>query len=90
MHSAGFAQVEAAKADGRWDNAYAGSAGMVIPQDFLEALATMPTAKALFDTLDRKNLFAIYYRLHTAKRPSTRAKRMAKILAQLERGETFH
>jgi uncharacterized protein YdeI (YjbR/CyaY-like superfamily) len=87
---AGLAQVEAAKADGRWDNAYAGSAGMVIPQDFLDALATMPAARAFFETLDRKNLFAIYYRLHTAKRPETRAKRMAQILAQLERGERFH
>jgi uncharacterized protein YdeI (YjbR/CyaY-like superfamily) len=90
MTPAGLAQVEAAKADGRWDNAYAGSAGMTIPQDFLDALATMPAAKAFFERLDRKNLYPIYYRLHTAKRPETRAKRMAQILAQLERGERFH
>jgi uncharacterized protein YdeI (YjbR/CyaY-like superfamily) len=90
MTPAGLAHVEAAKADGRWGNAYAGSAGMIIPQDFLDALETAPAAKAFFQTLDRKNLYPIYYRLQTAKRPETRAKRMAQILAQLERGERFH
>ena len=90
MAPAGLAQVEAAKADGRWDKAYAGSATMTIPQDFLDALETRPKAKAFFLTLDRKNLYPIYYRLHTAKKPETRAKRMALMLAQLERGERFH
>ena len=90
MTPAGLDHVEAAKADGRWDNAYAGSATMTIPQDFLDALEAMPSAKAFFATLDRKNLYPIYYRLHAAKRPETRAKRMAQILAQLERGERFH
>jgi uncharacterized protein YdeI (YjbR/CyaY-like superfamily) len=90
MTPAGLAHVNAAKADGRWEGAYAGSAAMVIPQDFLDALETMPGAKAFFETLDRKNLYPIYYRLQTAKRPETRAKRMAQILAQLERGERFH
>ena len=90
MTPAGFAHVEAAKADGRWDSAYLGSAAMTIPQDFLDALGTMPAAMAFFQTLDRKNLYPIYYRLHTAKRPETRAKRLAQILAQLDRGERFH
>ena len=90
MTPAGLAHVDAAKADGRWHDAYAGSAAMVIPQDFLDALETIPDAKAFFETLDRKNLYPIYYRLQTAKRPETRAKRMAQILAQLERGERFH
>ncbi|WP_457090145.1 YdeI/OmpD-associated family protein [Microvirga sp. P5_D2] len=90
MTPAGLAHVDAAKADGRWEGAYAGSAAMVIPQDFLDALETMPDAKAFFETLDRKNLYSIYYRLQTAKRPETRAKRIAQILAQLERGERFH
>lgn len=90
MAPAGLAHVEAAKKDGRWENTYAGSAGMVIPQDFLDALEQNPAAKAFFATLDRKNLYPIYYRLQTAKRPETRAKRMAAILAQLERGERFH
>jgi uncharacterized protein YdeI (YjbR/CyaY-like superfamily) len=90
MTSFGQAQVDAAKADGRWESAYAGSAEMVIPQDFLDALETLPAAKAFFETLDRKNLYPIYYRLHTAKRPETRARRMEKILDQLGRGERFH
>ena len=90
MTPAGLVHVEAAKADGRWDSAYSGSAAMTIPQDFLDALETMLAAKAFFLTLDRKNLYSIYYRLHTAKRPETRAKRLAQILAQLDRGERFH
>lgn len=87
---AGLAHIEAAQADGRWESAYAGSATMVIPQDFLDALEAMPAAKAFFDTLNRTNLYAIYYRLHTAKRPETRARRMAHILAQLDCGERLH
>lgn len=90
MTPAGLSHVEAARADGRWESAYAGSAGMVIPQDFLDALEASPAAKMFFATLDRKNLYAIYYRLQTAKRPETREKRMADILARLERGERFH
>lgn len=90
MMPAGLVHVEAAKADGRWENAYAGSAGMVMPQDFLDALAKLPKAQAFFETLDRRNLYPIYYRLQTAKRPETRAKRMADIFARLERGERFY
>ena len=90
MFPAGLAHVEAAKADGRWDNAYAGSAAMTIPQDFLDALEEKPRAKAFLETLDRKNLYPIYYRLQTAKKSETRARRMAKILSQLDRGEKFH
>ncbi len=87
---AGLAHVQAARAEGRWDTAYEGSATMVIPRDFLEALAAMPEAEAFFRTLDRKNLYPIYYRLQTAKRPETRVRRMQQILAQLARGERFH
>jgi uncharacterized protein YdeI (YjbR/CyaY-like superfamily) len=90
MAPAGLAQVETAKTDGRWDSAYASSATMTIPQDFLDALETRPEAKAFFLTLDRKNLFSIYYRLQAAKKPETRARRMALILEQLERRERFH
>ena len=90
MTPAGLAHVEAARADGRWDAAYEGSATMVIPQDFLDALAALPEAEAYFRTLDRKNLYPICYRLQTAKRPETRARRMQQILDQLNRGERFH
>ena len=90
MTPAGSVHVEAARAEGRWDTAYEGSAAMVIPQDFLDALAALPEAEAFFRTLDRKNLYPIYHRLQTAKRPETRARRMQQILEHLARGERFH
>lgn len=90
MTPAGLRHIDAAKADGRWTNAYAGSAAMEIPADFLEALERNPLAKDFFATLDRKNLYAIYYRLTTAKRPETRDKRMNAILEQLARAQRFH
>lgn len=90
MTEAGQRHVDNAKADGRWENAYAGSSEMEIPPDFLDALERDPAAKAFFATLDRKNLYPIYYRLHTAKRPETRAKRLKSMIDQLARGERFH
>lgn len=89
MTPAGLSHVDAARADGRSESAYGGQATMVIPQDFLDALETRPVAKEFFGTLDRKNLYPIYYRLQTAKRPETRAKRMAQMLDQLDRKERF-
>ena len=88
--AAGLREVEAARADGRWDAAYAGPKDLVIPEDFLAELEARPRAKATFETLNRQNLYAIYYRLHTAKTPETRARRMAALLATLEAGERFH
>jgi uncharacterized protein YdeI (YjbR/CyaY-like superfamily) len=90
MTSAGLAQVEAAKKDGRWEKAYAGSAEMEIPEDFLTALNKLPKAKKFFATLSRQNLFSIYYRLQSAKKPETRVKRMAQILSMLENETKFH
>jgi uncharacterized protein YdeI (YjbR/CyaY-like superfamily) len=87
MAPAGLAQVEAARKDGRWEKTYAGPATMETPEDFLKALNKKPTAKRFFATLNKQNLFSIYYRLHTAKKPETRAKRMAEILSKLEREE---
>ena len=84
MAPAGLARVEAAKRDGRWEKAYAGSAEMEIPEDFRAALNKLPKAKTFFATLNRQNLFSIYYRLQTAKKPETRVKRMAEILSMLE------
>jgi uncharacterized protein YdeI (YjbR/CyaY-like superfamily) len=84
MTRAGLVHVDAAKRDGRWENAYAGSADMKIPEDFLAALNHLPKAKKFFATLNRQNLFSIYYRLQSAKKPETRAKRMAQILSMLD------
>jgi uncharacterized protein YdeI (YjbR/CyaY-like superfamily) len=89
MQAPGLAQVEAARADGRWASAYAGSADMVIPEDFLAALQQDPAALAFYATLKRQQLFSIYYRLTSAKRAETRQKRMAEILAKLGRGESL-
>lgn len=85
MTPAGQKQVDAAKADGRWDVAYAGGKDAQVPQDFLDALT--PAATLTYQTLNAQNRFAIYYRLTTAKRPETRAKRFAEFIAMLERGE---
>lgn len=63
---------------------------MVIPSDFLEELRKVPAAKQFYETLDRSSLFAIYHRLHTAKRIETRQKRIAAMIAQLARGKAFH
>ena len=91
MHPAGLAQVQAAKADGRWDAAYAGSKDAEVPQDFIDALTAGPeTARAVYSTLNAQNRFAIYYRLTTAKRPETRAKRITDFVAMLARGEKFY
>jgi uncharacterized protein YdeI (YjbR/CyaY-like superfamily) len=87
MQGPGLLQVEAAKADGRWENAYAGSATMEIPEDFLTALAADPKAQAFYETLSRSSVFAIYHRLHSAKRAQTREDRKEKLLDMLARGE---
>nr|WP_315849047.1 YdeI/OmpD-associated family protein [uncultured Rhodoferax sp.] len=89
MQAPGLAQVEAARADGRWDSAYAGSADMVIPEDFLAALQQDPAAQAFYAKLKRQQLFTIYYRLTSAKRAETRERRMAEILVKLGRGESL-
>jgi uncharacterized protein YdeI (YjbR/CyaY-like superfamily) len=90
MRPAGLRQVEAAKADGRWDAAYDSPANMKVPADFVAALAGHRKAAAFFATLTRANLFSIAYRLHDAKRPETRRLRQEKIIAMLARGEAFH
>lgn len=90
MTPAGMEAVEAAKADGRWDTAYASSRDAAPPEDFLKELSKNKQAEAFFNTLNRTNVYAIVYRLETAKKPETREKRMKMILAMLEQGKTFH
>jgi uncharacterized protein YdeI (YjbR/CyaY-like superfamily) len=88
MQAAGLAQVEAARSDGRWASAYAGSAAKKSSGITMVALQQDPATHAFYATLKRQSQFAIYYRLHGAKRPETRQKRMAELLAKLARGET--
>ena len=90
MHSAGLKAVAAAKADGRWLAAYDSARNAAPPPDFLAALNRDKKAKAFFATLIRANVYAIVYRLQTAKKPETRARRMKLILEMLSRGEKFH
>jgi uncharacterized protein YdeI (YjbR/CyaY-like superfamily) len=90
MHPAGLREVEAAKADGRWHQAYDSPKDMNIPEDFLKELSRNKKAKKFFESLNRTNLYSIHWRLQTAKKPETRQKRMQAILEMLERGEKFH
>lgn len=90
MEPSGRAAVEAAKADGRWDRAYAGPKDAQVPQDFADALAANPAAEAFFATLDSRNRFAALYRIQDAKRPETRARRIASFVAQFAEGRKFY
>jgi uncharacterized protein YdeI (YjbR/CyaY-like superfamily) len=90
MHPAGITEAEGAKADGRWDVAYAGSASIEVPPDLAKALSANPKAKAMFETLSKVNRYAVLYRTTTAKRPETRAKRIETFIAMLARGETVY
>jgi uncharacterized protein YdeI (YjbR/CyaY-like superfamily) len=86
----GLAEVERAKADGRWDAAYAGSAATEVPADLAGALAANPRAKAMFDILTSTNRYAILHRLRAVKRAETRARRLDDFVAMLGRGETVY
>lgn len=90
MTPAGLREVEAAKADGRWCAAYEAQSVATPPRDFLAALARNNKAKMFYATLNRSNLYAIAYRLRTAKRPETQRKRQLEIIAMLARGQKFH
>lgn len=90
MMPAGQAAVDAARADGRWQRAYAGPAAAELPADLAGALAAVPAAQAMWDVLTSQNRYAISYRVGQAKRPDTRARRIAEFVELLARGETLH
>lgn len=90
MRPAGLAEVERARADGRWEGAYHGSASISVPEDLAQALAADPAAASRFDGLSAQNRYAILYRLTTAKRADTRARRLGQFVDMLARGETIH
>jgi uncharacterized protein YdeI (YjbR/CyaY-like superfamily) len=87
---AGLKEIEAAKADGRWDTAYAPASRAEEPEDLKTALDAEPAARAFFDTLSGANRYAILYRVQTAKKPETRAARIAKFVGMCAQGETVH
>ena len=90
MRPAGQAQVDAAKADGRWAAAYAGQRSATVPDDLAAAIAADPEAKAFFETLSGANRYAILYRVNDAKKPETRAARIARFVTMCHEHETIH
>ena len=90
MRPAGLAEVERARADGRWDAAYDSARTAEVPDDLAAALAAEPAAAAFFETLDRPNRYAVLYRVQEPKRAETRARRIETYVAMLARGEKLH
>ncbi len=90
MRPAGLAVVEAAKADGRWERAYAGPAAMTVPDDLTAALDAEPAARTAFDALDAQNRYAVLWRVRTANTEKTRAKRITAAVELLASGGQPH
>jgi uncharacterized protein YdeI (YjbR/CyaY-like superfamily) len=90
MHRSGDDEVRRAKADGRWEAAYAGQSDAVVPEDLARALAANPRAQAMFQTLTSANRYSIVYRIGSAKKIETRARRVEQFVGMLARGETIH
>jgi uncharacterized protein YdeI (YjbR/CyaY-like superfamily) len=87
---AGLRAVQAAQHDGRWDAAYASPRTIAIPEDLQAQLEDRPRARSFFDQLDSRNRYAILYRLHEARKPETRRRRLEQFVRMLEAGETIH
>ena len=90
MSPAGLEEVERAKTQGRWQSAYQGQAKIDVPHDLAQALADDPQASMMFGSLSAQNRYSILYRVETAKKPETRAKRIATFVTMLARGETIY
>ncbi len=90
MQPAGHAQIAAAKADGRWEGAYDGARTATMPDDLQAALDAAPKAKAFFATVSASNRYAVLWRVQTAVKPETRARRIAQLVEMLARGEVVH
>jgi uncharacterized protein YdeI (YjbR/CyaY-like superfamily) len=90
MQAPGHAQIKAAKADGRWAQAYDSPRTSAVPEDLLAALEAEPKAKAFFATINASNRYAVLWRIQTAVKPETRARRIAQLVEMLARGETVH
>jgi uncharacterized protein YdeI (YjbR/CyaY-like superfamily) len=90
MQPSGLVEIEQAKADGRWAAAYSGQAAATVPPDLAAALAGNAAASKMFASLNGANRYAVLYRIETAKRPETRARRIEQFVEMLARGETIH
>ena len=90
MKPAGLREVERAQADGRWEVAYEPPSTMEVPDDLRQVLAANPAAEAFFATLNRTNRYAILHRIQAAKKPETRARRIATFVAMLAEGKKLY
>ncbi|WP_144127130.1 YdeI/OmpD-associated family protein [Catellatospora sichuanensis] len=90
MRPAGLAEIERAQADGRWEAAYDSMTTAEVPDDLAQALAANPDAARFFETVDRQNRYAVLYRIQEAKRPETRARRVAQYVAMLAEGRKIY
>jgi uncharacterized protein YdeI (YjbR/CyaY-like superfamily) len=90
MKPAGLKAIESARRDGRWEAAYDSQSGATVPDDLQAELDRRPKAKAFFATLNSANRYAVLWRIQTAKKAETRAKRIEKLVGMLERGEKLH
>ncbi len=90
MRPSGLAEIEAAKADGRWEAAYEGQRSAAVPDDLRRELDASPAAREFFAALASANRYALIYRLDDAKRPETRERRLRMFVSMLERGEKVH
>jgi uncharacterized protein YdeI (YjbR/CyaY-like superfamily) len=90
MQPPGLAEIGRAKADGRWDTAYAGAAAIEVPPDLAAALAAQPAALEAFASLSSQNRYAVLYRLTTLRRADARTRRIDRYVAMLARGETIY
>jgi uncharacterized protein YdeI (YjbR/CyaY-like superfamily) len=90
MRPPGWKVIEAAKMDGRWENAYDSQSGVTIPEYLIDELKKVPESLAFFESLNKVNTYAIIWRLQSAKNPETRAKRMKLLLEMLAKGEKLH
>jgi len=89
MRAAGLAAIESAKASGRWESAYQPWSNPDVPPELQAALDARPNAKAFFETLRGANRYGVIFRVQTAKKPETRARRIADFIARFEKGETL-
>jgi uncharacterized protein YdeI (YjbR/CyaY-like superfamily) len=90
MQPSGMAAIDAAKADGRWEQAYDSPANSTVPSDLQKELEAHPKAKEFFETLNKTNTYAFLWRIQTAKRAETRTKHIARTIEMLEAGKTYH
>ncbi|MBR8497664.1 YdeI/OmpD-associated family protein [Burkholderia cenocepacia] len=90
MCAAGMREIEKARKDGRWEAAYTSASNSIAPDDLQVALDANPKAAKFFATLNSRNRYAILFRIQNAKKPETRARKIAEFIDMLKRGETFH